>query len=77
MRVKAGERLLRLDHEAAPALEVEPEGDVVRDRVAGADVHVRAGLDIREDEIEMIVLEILCVGKLHHFACCAGRCLRL
>src|SRR5262249_42480966 len=73
MGVKVGQSLLRLDHQAAPALEIEPEGYVVGDRVPATDIDIGAGLLVGEYQIEVVVLEVLCVGELHHFACCAGR----
>ena len=72
VRVDAGQRLLRLDDQAAPALEVEPERDVVGDGVAAADVDVGAGLLVAEQQIEVVVLEVLCVGDLHRFAVGSG-----
>ena len=69
MRVDVGERLLRLHDQPAPALEVEPERDVVGHRMAAADIHVGARRLAGEHEIEMVVLEVLRIGKLHHFAC--------
>ena len=41
--IDVGQRLLRLDDQAAPALEVEPERDVVGDGMAAADIDVGAG----------------------------------
>ncbi len=58
--IERGERLLRLDHEPLPAPQVEPEGDVVGDRVAAADIDVRSW-PIGKDQIEVVVLEVLCI----------------
>ena len=70
--VDVGQRRLRLDDEAAPALEVEPERHVVGHRVAAAHVDVGALLLAGEHEIEVVVLEVLRVGELHHFARCVA-----
>ena len=40
MLIERAEPLLRLDHDPAPALEIEVERDVVGDRMAGPDVDV-------------------------------------
>src|ERR1700722_18259428 len=63
--VQGGEFRLRLDHDAAPAPFVEPERDIVGARVAAADVDIGSCLLSGEGEGEMIVLEVLRVGKLH------------
>jgi hypothetical protein len=70
--VDVGQRLLRLDHETAPALEIEPERHVVGDRVAAAHVDVGSRRLAGEHEVEVVVLEVLRIGELHHFARCAG-----
>ena len=75
--IDVGERLLRLDHQAAPALEVEPERDVVGDGMAAADIDIGAGVLAGENAIEVVVLEVLRIGELHHFACCVGAWSRL
>ena len=68
VRVDIGQRLLRLHDQAAPALEVEPERDVVRHRMAAADIDVGAVRLAGEDQIEVVVLQVLRIGELHHFA---------
>ena len=70
--IDVGQRLLRLDHEAAPALEVEPEGYVVGDRVAATHVDVGSLLLAGEHQLQVVVLEVLRIGELHHFARCVG-----
>src|SRR5215470_5170848 len=73
MDVELGQCVLRFDHQAAPALEIEPEGHIVGDRVPAADVDVGSRRLAGKDEIEVVVLEVLRIGELHHFARCAGR----
>ena len=63
--VKGGEFRLRLDDDAAPTPLIEPERDIVGDRVAAADVDIGPALLSGEGEGEVIVLEVLRVGKLH------------
>ncbi len=61
-RIKRRERRLRLDHKALPAALVEPERNIVGDRMPGADIDVAPARLAREGEREVIVLEILRVG---------------
>ena len=75
--IDVGQRLLRLDHQAAPAREIEPERDVVGDGMPAAYVDVGAGLLAGKDQIEVVVLEVLRIGELHHFACCVRGARRL
>jgi len=60
--IKCGEVLLRLDDDAAPALQVEPERDVVGDRVPGTDVDVEPVGLTGEQARQMVILEVLRVG---------------
>ena len=51
-----------LDRDAAPALEIEAEGDVVVDRMAGADVDVEAVAALAETAHQIEVFVALGVG---------------
>jgi hypothetical protein len=68
VRVKVGKIRLRLDREAAPALQVEPERDVVGDRVPRPDIDVEAVRLAGEDAGQVVILQVLCVGQFHHIA---------
>src|ERR1043165_2169472 len=56
-------RRVRLDRYAAPTREIEPERDIVVDRVTGADIDVEAALHVTQRAPEMEVLEALRVGE--------------
>ena len=58
-----GERRVRLDHDAAPAGEIERERDIVVDRMPAADVDVEAARLPVEAAPEVEVLEALRVGE--------------
>src|SRR4029079_6623324 len=73
MRVEVCQRLLRLDDQPAPSLEVEPERHVIGDRMATAHVDVGPRVLAGGHPLQVIVFEILRVGELHHFACCVAR----
>src|SRR4051794_34302630 len=64
-RIQASQLRLRLDDDAAPAALIEPEGNIVRDRMPAADIDVEARLLAGESERQMIVLEVLRIGQLH------------
>ena len=63
--VQRRKMLLRLDRNAAPALEIEVERDVVADRMPGADIDVEPRALAFEELGEVIVLEVLRVGQIH------------
>ena len=77
MRVDVGQRLLRLHHQPAPALQVEPERHVVRHRMAAADIHIGAAVLPGKHQVEVVVLQVLRIGDVHHFACCVRRLIRI
>jgi hypothetical protein len=56
---------LRLDDEAAPAHQIEIERHVVGHRMAAADIHIGAGRLTREQQGQVVVLEVLGVGEFH------------
>jgi hypothetical protein len=65
---KIEEIALRLDDNALPAAFVEPERNVIGDRVSAADIDIRTGTLAREGEPQMIVFHVLRVGEVHrHF----------
>ena len=70
--VDVGQRLLRLDHETAPSPKVEPERYVVGHGVAAAHVDVGSGVLAGEHQLQVVVLEVLRVRELHHFARCVA-----
>jgi hypothetical protein len=57
--------LLRLDDDAAPALQVKPERDVVGDRMAGTHVDVEPARLIGENPRQVVILEVLRIGQIH------------
>ena len=63
--VKLDQPALGLDHEAAPALEVEPARDIVGDRVSGADIDIEPARLAFEGAGEVVILEIGGVGQVH------------
>ena len=72
MGVDVGQCLLRLDHQSAPSPKVEPERYVVGDRVAAAYVDVSSPVLAGEHQLQVVVLEVLRVRELHHFARCVA-----
>jgi hypothetical protein len=65
MTVESVQTVLRLDHDPAPAGEVEVERHVVGHRVTAADVDIEPIALVREGERQVVVLEVLRVGELH------------
>jgi hypothetical protein len=64
-RIEIDQLLLRLDGDALPAALVEKERDIVRDRMAGADVDVGTMMPLSESNREVGVLHILRIGEVH------------
>ena len=52
-------------HDAFPAALVEPERDIVGNRVAGSDVNIEAGLLSLEGQRQMVVFQILRIRQRH------------
>ena len=65
MPVELDQLRLRLDREPAPALQIEPIGHVVGDRVTGADIDVEPGSLVTECRSQMIILKPLRIRKSH------------
>ena len=63
--IERAEPLLRLDHDPAPALQIEVKRHVVGDRVPGADVDIEPVRLPVEDLGEVVVLEVLGVREVH------------
>ena len=60
--------------EAAPALQVEPERDVVGDRVPCPDIDVEPVRLPGEQARQMVVLEVLRVRQIHRLALFSAHC---
>ena len=68
MLVKRCQILLRFNNKAAPALQIEPAGDIVCHRMAGTDIDVEARRLAGESLRKVIVLKVLGIGHVHRGA---------